>query len=84
MFPSDLNTLMGLMEEYLVEQCEKNHRPDLASQYSSLLVNRKKYFAKIFDGTCFPDSTGSSQTTDRTSIYPSDFYPFLLFPLKTA
>lgn len=44
-FPSDLNTLMGLGENYLSALSLKFGRTDLNKYFQSLLSDRKEYFA---------------------------------------
>ena len=43
-FPSDLNTLMGLAEDYLSVLALKFSRVDLNKYFQSLLSDRKQYF----------------------------------------
>lgn len=44
MIPSDLNTLMALLEEELVLLSAKYNRPDLVKYYQELISDRKNYF----------------------------------------
>lgn len=39
------------------------------------MKDREEYFMEIYNGRAFPDSK-----RPINSLYPSDFYPFLLFP----
>lgn len=75
--PSDLNTLMGLTETYLIPLCIKYQRSDLTQYYKSLLSSRKQYFNEIFTSVSYPDTTPFQKL--KEAIYPSDFYPYLLF-----
>jgi alpha,alpha-trehalase len=55
MFPSDLNTLMGLTENYLATLSLKYGRTDLRKYFESLVTDRKSYFGEIFNGLNYPD-----------------------------
>lgn len=55
MFPSDLNTLMGLAESYLASLAVKYGRSDLSTYYQKLLNDRKSYFTQIFNNWYYPD-----------------------------
>lgn len=56
MFPSDLNTLMGLAESYLSSLAAKYGRSDLLAYYQKLVNDRKAYFTEIFNGWYYPDT----------------------------
>lgn len=81
MFPSDLNTLMGLAESYLASLAVKYGRSDLSTYYQKLLNDRKSYFTQIFNNWYYPDYCPLKQRKIN-EVYPSDFYPFMLFPDK--
>ena len=80
MIPSDLNTLMGILESYLSVLASKFGRIDLLNYYSKLLADRREYFWSIPNKPySFPDTIVSTNRS-RPNRYPSDYYPFLLFP----
>ena len=62
MIPSDLNTLLGKSEEYLINLCSKFKREDLSVYYLNLLNERKEYFTSFFDGVGFPDQVLSGES----------------------
>ncbi len=77
--PSDLNTIMAVNEAYLVKLAQKFKREDLKIYYLKCIKDRKDYFNSIKgeDGR-YPDF----RMIESASVYPSDYYPNLLFPEK--
>lgn len=75
--PTDLNTIMAVNEAYLVKLSEKYKRLDLQTYYLKCIRERKEYFGTIksSDGR-YPDY----KSVETLSVYPTDFYPHLLFP----
>jgi hypothetical protein len=73
-----LNTLLAVNEAYLAKLAEKYKRIDLQQYFIKRMKERKQYFAliKSSDGR-YPDFKPNSTFS---YVYPSDFYPYILFP----
>lgn len=73
-----MNTLLAINEGYLAKLAEKYKRIDLQQYFIKRMKERKQYFVliKLADGR-YPDLKPNSTFS---SVYPSDFYPYLLFP----
>jgi alpha,alpha-trehalase len=84
LIPTDLITLLGLMEKYLSGLSTKLGKMSLYSKFNDKTTERAKYLNAIKVNDRFPDFNIDAPSSASDRIYPSDFLPFLFLGEKRS
>ena len=82
--PSDLNALLGMMEQYLADLSQNEGETELAKLYTSRYQERIRYFAAIKKNGRFPDFELTRSPFMPDLVYPTDFLPFIFLDEKLS